>query len=79
MISINECHEGSIIGSMLAALVNRVFINLIANMAVGARRINMGIFFLLIVNYPHFFFLYQYHEVSQMPSHSATPKNHDEP
>ena len=55
----------------IAALVNSVFINVQANMAAAARRINMGIPFLLpIANYCHLI-LNQYQEVGKKPAHIA--------
>ena len=55
-------------------LVNSVYINVQANMAAVARRINMDIFFFLpIANYPQSI-LNQYQEVGQKPVHTDTPK-----
>ena len=56
--------------SAVAALVNSIFINLVGNMAAGARRINVGITF---TNYPQFT-LNQYREVGQKRAHSAKTK-----
>ena len=56
----------------VAVLVNSVFINVQANIAVEACRMNMGILF-TNANYPQFT-LNQYQEVCQKPAHQAVPK-----
>ena len=56
----------------VALLVNSVFINVQANIAAEAGRVNMGIL-LINANYPQFT-LNQYQEVCQKPAHKAVPK-----
>ena len=56
----------------VAVLVNSVFINVQANIAAEARRINIGILF-TNANYPQFT-LNQYQEVCLKPAHKAMPK-----
>ena len=56
----------------VAVLVNSVFINVQANIAAEACRMNMGILF-TNANYPQFT-LNQYQEVCQKPAHQAVLK-----
>ena len=59
----------------VAVLVNKVFLNVQANIAAEARRINIVILF-TNANYPQFT-LNQYQEVCQKPAYKAMPKKNE--